>query len=183
MHNDGHYGPWDSETLNVVFPGFVGGANWGEMSFNPLLGYLFVNVNNLGAMARLKDGAIVPEAFVDPVSGLPCQNGPWGEFLAINVNQAEIVWRTPIGLNLGGSVATAGGLVFLAATNDRRFRAFEARTGRELWSAPLEASGHATPVTYLGNNGRQYVAIAAGGGTAIGDRRISDVVAAFAVEP
>ena len=71
-------------------------------------------------------------------------------------------------LNIGGSIATAGGLVFIAATNDSRFRAFDARTGKEVWSAKLDASGHATPMTYLGKNGKQYVAIAAGGGGSFG---------------
>src|SRR5205823_1142226 len=83
--------------------------------------------------------------------------------------------------NQGGNIATAGGLVFIAATNDQRFRAFEAKTGRELWSAELEAGGHATPITYLGRDGKQYVVIAAGGGTSIGGNRISDGLIAFSL--
>jgi quinoprotein glucose dehydrogenase len=74
---------------------------------------------------------------------------------------------------------TAGGLVFVAATLDRRLRAFDIETGRELWSAPLPASGMATPMTYLGADGRQYIAIAAGGdGESFGK---SDMLITFAL--
>jgi len=99
---------------------------------------------------------------------------------AIDLNTGEFRWRTVLGEfdeltargvpktgtpNLGGSIVTAGGLVFIAATNDRKFRAFDKDTGRELWVTRLPASGHATPMTYLGKkSGRQFVAIAAGGG-------------------
>jgi quinoprotein glucose dehydrogenase len=113
----------------------------------------------------------------------------------VNVNTGEIAWRVPLGtvdaleargihktgaLNIGGSIATAGGLVFIGATNDSRFRAFDSRTGAELWSAEIDASGHATPMTYLGRDGRQYVVIAAGGGGFFGSKP-SDAVVAFAL--
>jgi glucose dehydrogenase len=90
----------------------------------------------------------------------------------------DIAWKVPLGNfdellpqgfkktgtpNVGGSIATAGGLVFVAATNDSSIRAFDSRTGEELWLTKLEASGNATPVTYLGSDGNQYVVIAAGG--------------------
>jgi len=76
---------------------------------------------------------------------------------------------------------TAGGLVFIAATNDSRFRAFDARTGKELWVTRLEASGHATPITYrASHSGKQVVVIAAGGGGSFSDTS-SDVIAAFAL--
>ena len=64
---------------------------------------------------------------------------------------------------MGGSIVTAGGLVFIAATTDSKFRAFDSHTGRELWVAKLEATGDAVPMTYMGRNGQQYVVIAAGG--------------------
>jgi glucose dehydrogenase len=79
--------------------------------------------------------------------------------------------------NIGGSIATAGGLVFIAATNDSRFRAFDAGSGRELWSTILDASGHATPATYLGADGRQYVVIAAGGGGFFGSKAADSLIA------
>ncbi|MDH4124479.1 MAG: PQQ-binding-like beta-propeller repeat protein [Gammaproteobacteria bacterium] len=128
---------------------------------------------------------------------LPCVAGPWGELVAVDVRKLEIAWRVPLGFredlgdiarnmgtrNLGGNLATASGLVFIAATNDRRFRAFDARNGDVLWEAELPAGGHATPISYQGSDGRQYVVIAAGGGTSIGRApeapRMSDSVVAF----
>lgn len=82
-------------------------------------------------------------------------------------------------LNLGGSLATRSGLVFIGASNDRRFRAFDGSTGRKLWETELNASAHSTPITYLGKNGKQYVVVAAGGGTAIGGPRVADEIVAF----
>jgi quinoprotein glucose dehydrogenase len=67
-------------------------------------------------------------------------------------------------LSLGGSIATAGGLVFIGATNDSRFRAFDSKTGKVLWEVKLEASAHTSPITYMGRDGRQYVALMASGG-------------------
>ena len=73
-------------------------------------------------------------------------------------------------INLGGPIVTAGGLVFIGATNDKRFRAFDSRTGKELWETKLDYSAIAVPMTYLGKNGKQYVAIAVtGGGAGITD--------------
>jgi quinoprotein glucose dehydrogenase len=70
---------------------------------------------------------------------------------------------------MGGPIATAGGLVFIAATNDKRFRAFDSKTGKEVWATKLDMSAHAVPVTYQGKNGKQYVAVVAGGASAIDD--------------
>ena len=112
----------------------------------------------------------------------PCQIPPWGEMVAINVNTGDEAWRVPLGIieeleakgikntgtmNMGGSIATAGGLVFIAATNDRHFRAFEAKTGKVLWDVQLETGAYATPMTYRGKDGRQYVAVVAAGGADI----------------
>jgi quinoprotein glucose dehydrogenase len=115
----------------------------------------------------------------------------------VDVNRGEIAWTSTLGTNeslaelgelglktgarnLGGNIATAGGLVFIGATNDRRFRAFDAKSGAELWSAELPASGHATPMTYMGKDGKQYVIIAAAGGTSVGGGLpISDALVAF----
>jgi quinoprotein glucose dehydrogenase len=110
---------------------------------------------------------------------------------AIDVNKGEIVWKVPLGVmgtlreetgspNLGGSVATAGGLVFIGATPDSRFRAFDSQTGKQLWMAELSASAYAAPVTYLGKSGKQFVVIAAGGGGFFRGKT-SDEVVAFAL--
>lgn len=121
---------------------------------------------------RLPGGS---EASAGP--GWPCQKPPWGRLAAVDVAAGEIVWQVPLGIteqlparrqrtgrpSIGGPIATAGGLVFIAATDDRRFRAFAARTGEQLWATELEASAHAVPLTYRGANGKQYVAIVVGG--------------------
>jgi quinoprotein glucose dehydrogenase len=83
-------------------------------------------------------------------------------------------------VNLGGPIATASGLVFIGATNDRRFRAFNSRTGAELWAAKLELSAHAVPITYLGADGKQYVAIVAAGASAIDGSESPDAQALVA---
>jgi quinoprotein glucose dehydrogenase len=113
--------------------------------------------------------------FTDP-DGFPAITPPWGTLTAIDMNRAAIVWQVPLGEmpgsglsgtgseNYGGPVVTAGGLVFIGATvYDRKFRAFDARTGALLWEATLPAAGNATPAVYE-VGGRQYVVIAAGGG-------------------
>ena len=115
--------------------------------------------------------------------------------VAINVNTGEYAWRVPLGIveeleakgvkntgtmNMGGSFATAGGLVFIAATNDRHFRAFESKTGKVLWDVKMEAGAYATPITYQGKDGKQYVAIIAAGGGYY-DKQPGDSVIAFAL--
>jgi quinoprotein glucose dehydrogenase len=137
------------------------------------------------------------ELFLGP-SNAPCTPPPFGSLVAINLRTREIKWSVPLGtseglekigikvppdipgaINLGGPITTAGGLVFIGATLDRYFRAFDVNTGRELWKTALPAGGKATPMTYLGADGRQYVVIAAGGdGKAWG---WSDEVVAFAL--
>jgi len=112
--------------------------------------------------------------------------------MQVDVNKGEIVWKVLLGVvdglnmetgspNLGGSVATAGGLVFIGAAADSRFRAFDSRTGKQLWVAELAASAHAAPVTYIGNkSGKQFVVIAAGGGGYFRGKT-SDEIVAFAL--
>jgi quinoprotein glucose dehydrogenase len=97
---------------------------------------------------------------------------PWGQTVALNLNTGQIVWKATLGTmtpgrqtgspSLGGPMVTAGGLIFSAATVEPLFRAFDSRTGKQLWEAPLPASAQATPMTYE-LDGRQYVVIAAGG--------------------
>lgn len=109
--------------------------------------------------------------------GAPCYKPPWGELVAVDANTGEIKWSVPLGEidalpegkrlvgNSGsaGASVTAGGLVFVGATNDRRFRAFDAETGRQLWETALRGNANANPMTYRGRSGKQYVAINAGG--------------------
>jgi quinoprotein glucose dehydrogenase len=107
---------------------------------------------------------------------LPCSRPPWSRLVAVDANSGDIAWQTPLGITealptdkqrTGGSgsagpIATAGGLLFVGATNDRRFRAFDARTGEELWAVKLDAQVNANPLTYRAGDGKQYVAVVAG---------------------
>jgi quinoprotein glucose dehydrogenase len=138
--------------------------------------------------------------FSDP-DGVPAISPPWGTLNAIDLVKGEILWKVPLGeypqlvakgirntgsMNFGGVVATAGGLVFVAATADEKIRAFEQHSGRVLWEHKLPAAGYATPSVYMAG-GRQYVAIAAGGGgknaTRSGDSIIAFVLPASDQSP
>src|SRR5580700_1997535 len=214
-------GPFAPPTYNhsrVIFPSEIGGANWGGGSFNPSLGYLFINVSDLGQLNGVKDPASAPidpavvagtnlpgsrtgpyanggpsGRFRDNTSRMFCSQPPWGELVAVNVNTGDIVWRVPLGIteslppekqktgrpSQGGSIATASGLVFIGAADDNHFRAFDAKTGNELWSAKLNASAESVPATYLGKDGGQYVVVSGTGGGDAGAPVTSDEITAF----
>jgi quinoprotein glucose dehydrogenase len=129
--------------------------------------------------------------------GIPCNPPPWGQLHAVDMHSGRILWSVPLGttadfapfsqyvlgnsgmLNLGGPISTDSGLVFIGGTMDHYLRAFDARTGAELWKGRLPAGGQATPMTYMWK-GRQYVVIAAGGHEKAGTKR-GDQVVAFAL--
>ncbi len=108
-------------------------------------------------------------------SNWPCQKPPWGRLTAINASTGDVVWQVPLGVTdqlpagkqntgrpaLAGPIVTASGLVFVASTDDNRFRALDARTGKDLWVTKLARRGNANPITYQGRNGKQYVAVSA----------------------
>ncbi len=135
------------------------------------------------------DGKGPFHSFVAPISGeyddkgrpkgatAPCYKPPWSTLTAVDANTGKIKWSVPLGLNEGlpegkqlvgnsgsaGPSVTAGGLVFVGATNDKRFRAFDEDTGKQLWEATLGGNANANPMSYRGKSGKQYVAINAGG--------------------
>jgi len=111
--------------------------------------------------------------------GAPCTKPPWSTLAAVDLGSGEILWQKPLGslrnlapwpvrwfvkggLEMGGPMVTAGGLVFIGATSDGFFRAIDIDTGKELWKDRLPATGNAVPMTYV-HEGHQYVVIAAGG--------------------
>ncbi|MBO0719624.1 MAG: pyrroloquinoline quinone-dependent dehydrogenase [Blastocatellia bacterium] len=169
----------------VVLPGLFGGFSWASASFDPETGMLFANTNNI---PRLMNLIPTPDKaqpyrisgydhFVDQ-EGYPAVKPPWGTLNAIDLNRGEISWQVVLGeyaeltergipptgtQNLGGTIVTAGGLVFIGGTKDEKFRAFDKRSGKLLWEYKLPAGGYATPCTFEAN-GKQFVVIAAGGG-------------------
>jgi glucose dehydrogenase len=208
MFTKGIFTPASADATMATFPSTIGGGNWNGFSYDASQGLLFTNIMNLGQVARMEQrpdrqtgkptyvrvspwGGPVGR-FWNPDTKVPCSPPPFGELIAIDVNRAEVVWRSTLGVidslsaqgvpetgtvNLGGSIATAGGLIFVGATNDRRFRAFESKTGRKLWEVQLEASAHTVPMTFLGKDGRQYVVTAAGGGSYLASPSGSKIVA------
>jgi len=141
--------PYDRASINGVGPFFTFSA--------PISGQYDANDRPVGPTA-------------------PCQRPPWGKLVAVNANTGEIAWESTLGLNeelpegkqlvgnsgSAGPTVTAGGIVFVGATSDRRFRAFDAKAGTEVWSTTLANNANANPMSYAGKSGKQRVAIIAG---------------------
>ena len=187
--NKGPFTPYSAEG-SLVMPYILGGATWSGGAFDPNLGYYIINSTDSGEMGYIRPADSDPDAppesprlFLRPrglpsasVNGWPCWQPPWGRLTAINVNTGDIAWQIPFGTmegvpagiktgapNLGGGpLTTAGGLVFIGAARDSMFRAFDTKTGQELWSVKTEQVAHANPISYMGKDGKQYIAVAAG---------------------
>ena len=161
-------------------PGF---PNLYEDQLNALVNFLLTGENKeLSSAEPLPPGMKYRltgyRRFLDP-EGYPAIRPPWGTLNAIDLNSGAYKWKITLGEypelaakgikdtgseNYGGPIVTAGGLLFIGATNfDKKFRVFDKRSGDLLWETTLPFSGNATPVTYA-VKGRQYVVIAAGGG-------------------
>ncbi|MBU0892723.1 MAG: membrane-bound PQQ-dependent dehydrogenase, glucose/quinate/shikimate family [Gammaproteobacteria bacterium] len=142
---------------------------------------------NVGAPFAVKLGP-----FTSPL-GLPCQEPPWGYVAAADLTTGKVAWMhrngtvrdsSPLPLpfrmgvpNLGGPIMTAGGVAFLSGTLDNYVRAYDVRSGSEIWRSRLPAGGQATPMTYLGADGRQYLLVVAGGHGSLGTKAGDHVIA------
>lgn len=215
---DGPFTP-PSEQGTIMFPGPLGGSNWGSVAVHPERRILVGNTTRLAMVARL-----IPRAEADareaggeklfhpqrgtPYAvevypllsplGAPCNPPPWGALTAIDLDTGKLLWETTLGTtrdlapfpvwlplgapNAGGPLITASGLVFIGATADGYFRAFDLDSGEELWRDRLPAGGQATPMTYsVASDPRQFVVISAGGHAHLGSRQ-GDTVIAYALE-
>lgn len=179
-------GAGDRTTL--LFPGLAGGPNWGGVSFDPRTKFAYVFSGDIGSFGWVEDsepGAEYPMTRRSPRPGsfqvsidgmqLPCQKPPWGTLSAVDSETGELAWQQTIGLSevlpedkqqtgrpgRAAALVTGGNLLFIAATDDNRFRALDTATGTQLWEATLPARGNANPMTYLGVDGNQYVVISA----------------------
>jgi quinoprotein glucose dehydrogenase len=149
------------------------GLNYGRGVDGTTQPYDRASINGPGPYAGFN--APLKDADGRTIANLPCQRPPWARLIAVDANTGDIAWQSTLGLTealpegrqlTGGSgsagpVVTAGGLVFVGATSDRRFRAFDAKTGKELWAARLDGQANANAMTYRGKNGKQHVAVVA----------------------
>jgi len=194
VHNAGPFTPWryrapgDPPQTTLVFPGGLGGPNWGGAAFDPNTRYVFVMTQDVGALGWIqptKPGSPIPYEKATPGRSTfdvrigdenwPCQKPPWGRLTAVHAATGDIAWQTPLGITeqlpegkqntgrpaLAGAIVTGGGVLFIASTDDNRFRALDVKTGRQLWVNRLERRGNANPITYRGKTGKQHVAIVA----------------------
>jgi quinoprotein glucose dehydrogenase len=131
--------------------------------------------------------------FLFSPNGVPCIAPPLGTLNAVDADTAQVRWSVPLGqmpgapaafgsLSLGGPIATAGGLVFMAGTLDPALRAFDVETGKELWKGTLPTSARSTPMTFQAPDGRQFVIVCAGGHGLPGGAPLGDYVVAFALK-
>jgi quinoprotein glucose dehydrogenase len=193
--------PLRADSAVASFPGSLGGVDYGGGAFDPQRGLYIVNVNSLASPQQLAkqangswDLARGYVYFMDRETRTPCGPPPWGELVAVDVGKGTIAWRRPLGttdslpegkrdtgrLSSGAPIATASGLAFFGSTDENKMRAFDTRTGKLLWTAPLPAAIYGSTMTYQGKSGRQYVAAVDTGGFN-GAPVLSDEVLAFAL--
>ncbi|OGG03698.1 MAG: hypothetical protein A3F83_05915 [Candidatus Glassbacteria bacterium RIFCSPLOWO2_12_FULL_58_11] len=204
----GHLYDPPSEEGVIVFPNTIGGGAWGGGCYDPRSGLYYVSNSNVGSLMKMVRSKENPSIFArvtdnfdngrfwDNRTRIPFTPPPWSTLSALDLNAGSLAWQTPLGIvdslaaqgisntgsiSIGGGIVTAGGLVFIGASNDSRFRAFDSATGAELWVAEIDGSGHAVPMTYLGRKtGKQFVVIAAGGGNKF-NNQFADALVAFSL--
>ena len=226
MEYEGMYTPPSENPGGILlFPGIVGGMNWGGLAVDPEAQLLITNHSRLPnritltPRAQVEDRAlgdggaradqrIAPQAgtpygvarpnWMSPLQ-VPCIDPPWGFLSATDLRSGRLLWSRPLGTgfdtgplgiptrlkitigtpNLGGAVVTRSGLTFIAAAHDNYLRAFDTRSGELLWEGRLPAGAQASAMTYM-HQGRQYVAIAAGGHARF-ETKLGDSLVVFAL--
>jgi len=205
MKLGGPYMPIAFNRYSISPPGPAGGINFWGPSYDPELHLFVSNTSNIFQPMRIiqrEDGSYANSGplagtrrFGDPDRKLLCGPTPWGELVAVNMDTGDIAYRKTLGVSdalppgmqdtgrpsSGGVVLTASGLTFVGGTDDFRFRAFATATGEKLWEIKLPSSVETTPITYLGADGRQFVAVVSTGGGLTGSQVTNDEIIAFAV--
>ncbi len=205
MKLGGPYMPIAVNRYSMSPPGPAGGINYWGPAYDPELGLFVSNTTNLFQPMRLiqrPNGTWVNSGplaglrrFGDPDRRLPCGPTPWGELVAVDMETGDIAYRKTLGVSdmlpagmqdtgrpsTGGVVLTASGLTFVGGSDDFRFRAFATATGEKLWEIRLPSSVEATPITYLGADGRQFVTVVSTGGGLTGSEVTNDEIIAFAL--
>ncbi|HJZ74231.1 MAG TPA: PQQ-binding-like beta-propeller repeat protein [Vicinamibacterales bacterium] len=205
MKLGGPYMPIAFNRYSISPPGPAGGINFWGPSYDPELHLFVSNTSNIFQPMRIiqrPDGAYVNSGplagtrrFGDPDRHLLCGPTPWGQLVAVNMDTGDIAYRKTLGVSdalpsglqdtgrpsSGGVVLTASGLTFVGGTDDFRFRVFATATGEKLWEIKLPSSIETTPITYLGADGRQFVAVVSTGGGLTGSTVTNDEIIAFAL--
>ncbi len=191
----------------LVFPGNVGGANWGGGSYDAERGLIFTAANRLATEVRLipretfdrsghgdtgerlgleygaQKGApfgMSRRTFIGP-DGRPCNQEPWGALVAIEVETGKVRWESPMTVSLGGPLSVNGVVFFGGTLFESKFRAFSADTGKKLFETDLPFTANSTPGTYEWQ-GKRYVVISAGGHGKVDGSKLGDLVMAFTIE-
>lgn len=191
----------------LLFPGNVGGANWGSGAYDPQRKLLFVAANRLATAVRLipraefdsarngetgerwgqeygsQKGApygMARKTFLAP-DGRPCNQEPWGALAAIEVETGKVRWEAPMLASIGGPLAVNGVVFFGGTVFETKFRAFAADTGVKLWETDLPFSAHSVPSSYVWQ-GRRYVVVSAGGHGKVDGSKLGGTVLAFTVD-
>jgi quinoprotein glucose dehydrogenase len=205
MKLGGPFMPISFNRYSISPPGPAGGINYWGATYDPKLNLFVSNTTNLFQPMRLilrPDGSYINNGplagtrrFGDADRKLPCGPTPWGELVAVNMDTGDIAYRKTLGVSdmlppgmqdtgrpsTGGATLTASGLTFVGGSDDFRFRAFATATGEKLFEIKLPSSIEATPITYMGSDGRQYVTIISTGGGLTGSEVTNDEVIAFAL--
>jgi quinoprotein glucose dehydrogenase len=191
----------------LLFPGNVGGANWGSGAYDATRGLLFVAANRLATAVRLIPRSVYDSAghgetgerwgqeyaaqigspfgmsrktFLSP-DGRPCNQEPWGALAAIDVATGKLRWETPMLVSLGGPLAVNGVVLFGGTIFETKLRAYAAEDGRKLWETDLPFSAHSVPGSYVWK-GKRYVVVCAGGHGKVDGSKLGGAVLAFTVE-